>query len=178
MLTGRQLAALSELLHTCRPDWETRGIQAALRRLDDTWTWPAICIHAITAAANTRNHTPDTIAWHNPAADLEQFAPCPTHGGKTRRPDGTYACCWAEGAEPRPFLRANVTRPPADFRAQVEAAKTTARRPDPTPAGIGAHDRHWTAERREQVTAELTAARERSPVEQPTRQPAQPEETR
>lgn len=124
MLTGKQLAALSELLHTCRPDWDTRGCQAALRRVDDTWAWPAICQHAITTAANAANQTPDTIAWTGqpvpPAVADREW--CGVHETNTRlRGDGQRACCWAEGAEPAPSSHRPHPAPPG-LRAQVAAA--------------------------------------------------------
>lgn len=125
MITGKQVVALSELLHACRPDWDTRGIQAALRRVDTTWAWPAVCLHAITVAANAGNQTPDAIAWQktaSSAAPVDHGQPCPRHNGTIRRNDGRYHCCWlAEKTPVEPYAH-TPHPPPAGLRERVAAA--------------------------------------------------------
>lgn len=66
MMTRGQAEATATLIATLRPDWDHRGILAAIQTAAPRHTAPQIAIAAIHAATNPTNRTPAVIPLNGP----------------------------------------------------------------------------------------------------------------
>lgn len=63
MMNPRQIEAIARLVATLRSDWDVRGIEAALGKVDANKTATETALAAIKAAADPANRTPRVIAF-------------------------------------------------------------------------------------------------------------------
>lgn len=66
MMNPRQIEAIARCVATLRSDWDVRGIEAALAKVDPKRTAYETAVAAIKAAQDPGNRTPATIAFTGP----------------------------------------------------------------------------------------------------------------
>lgn len=116
-MNAQAINAIGYLMSQIRPEWDTPGCVAALRRLDDMPVWQ-LTIAAARYAADEQNLTPGNLPnLANRAWDSEGYPPCPVHPEyRARRIDGTCGMCWVDkhaATEPLPLRRKGHPIPPA-----------------------------------------------------------------
>jgi len=130
MMTPEQAEKTAELVHTIRPDWDVRGIYAALAKAAERADAGRLAIAALHAAMEPTNRTPAVIAmdglhWQKaegvapapkrtiePPRTNDTSPDCPAHPGTK-----SWACKHCRTAVPRPV----------DFDAIRTAANQAAR---------------------------------------------------
>lgn len=94
-ITTRQADAIVELIASIRPDWDKRGITAALKSACEISRSPSrLAVAGVFAATNGANLTPAVIAMRGPhwdALDPSRSADAPTHGGRCDECHGFHA---------------------------------------------------------------------------------------
>jgi hypothetical protein len=86
-ITMTQAKTLAALLHELRPDWDERGLLAAIHGAKDRAGNFDLAIAAIRAAGQPTNRTPAIIGMEGPHWHPEQAAPEPA-----KRPGGVTRC--------------------------------------------------------------------------------------
>ncbi len=120
--------ALAALLATLRPDWDAKGVLAALGRAQDRGTAYDLAHAALRAAADLGNRTPAVIPldgphWHTQSAPTAQSPPTPTPP-RLCQVCRNAACSWPAGAHV-PTKRGDYQAGIAATRAAIRARKET-----------------------------------------------------
>lgn len=152
-LSNQQINALAFLMHELRPEWDTPGCVAALRRCPEVGLGD-LMIAVAKGAVDQANDTPAALVHlNNRAWDSDWYLPCKTHPNtRARRTNGECAACWTD-------------RQVRELEAEAERGVTIMRMPQE------ARDRILAAIdaslQRRHYEAELAASAPSSP-EQPT----------
>lgn len=132
--SNQAINALAFLMHEMRPDWDTPGCVAALRKCPNVGL-ALLVIAAARYAADARHETPAHLAdLGNHSWDSDWYPPCRIHPQtKARRLNGQCAACWADSQEkPAPPMNRGGRPIPPDARELMLAALT--QRPTEEPA--------------------------------------------
>lgn len=101
-ITPAAVSALAALVHEFRPDWDRRGIAAAIHHTaNDGIPGPDLAFAFIRGAVDPANETPAALTHlNNRAWASDWYLPCKTHPHcRARRPNGQCADCWTDQHE-------------------------------------------------------------------------------
>src|SRR5881628_1424674 len=74
-ISPNQARALADLVHQLRPDWDPRGIHAAIVAVRERGTHFDICLATIRVAAEPTNRTPAVLKFDGPHWQSAEMAP-------------------------------------------------------------------------------------------------------
>lgn len=129
MMTKDQATMTAALVHSIRPDWDERGIVAALAKAVQRGDAALVSIAAIHAARTPTNQTPAVISMDGPHwQKAEGTAPAPKRIIEPPKSNDTSADCPSHpGVKAWACKPCRVTTPrPADFHDQVARAAEAA----------------------------------------------------
>jgi hypothetical protein len=126
-MSSQQINALAFLMHELRPEWDTPGCVAALRRCPEVGLGD-LMIAVAKGAVDPANDTPAALVHlNNRAWDSDWYLPCKAHPNtRARRTNGECAACWTDRQvrelEAEAERAVTIQRMPQEARDKILAA--------------------------------------------------------